>query len=206
MPVVITIDQRASRGSDDRVRGWAQEFNARFSSRYILPFAPTVGDEIQAVTSDSEVAVEIALEGVRRDAWWLGLGLGRVEMPLGDSAAHSRGPAFYDAREAVEQAKKAPYGFAVRAEDPNLAVDIQTVLELLGFIIRRRGQDPKRWRAIELAHSGASTIRIGEELEITQQAASKRLRNAGLDEEIAGRRLAKRLISMTLKTERWTKS
>jgi hypothetical protein len=198
MPAVITIDQRASRGSEDRASGWAREFNAMFSSRYVLPFAPTVGDEIQAVTGDPQVAVEIALEGVHRGVWWLGLGLGQVEMPLGDSAAHSRGPAFYDAREAVEHAKKAPYGFAVRAADPRLALDIQTVLELLGFVIRRRGHNPKRWQAIELARSGASTVRIGKELGITQQAASKRLRNAGLDEEIAGRRLAERLISMTM--------
>lgn len=196
--VVITIDQRASRASPDHVAGWAQELNAKFSSRYVLPFAPTIGDEIQAVTSDPRVAVEIALEGVHREAWWLGLGLGRVEMPLGDSAARSRGPAFYDAREAVEQAKRAPYGLAVRAQDSSMALDVQTVLELLGFLIRRRGHDPKRWHAIELAHSGASTVRIGEALGITQQAASKRLRNAGLEEEIGGRRLAERLIKRTM--------
>lgn len=199
MPAVITIDQRASRGSEDRATGWAQDLNAMFSSRYMLPFAPTVGDEIQAVTSDPQVTVEIILEGIRRSAWWLGLGLGQVEMPLADSAAHSRGPAFYDAREAVEQAKRTSYGFAVRADDPAQALDIQTVLELLGFIIRRRGVNPKRWQAIEMACAGASTVKIGKELGITQQAASKRLRNAGLDEEIAGRRLAERLILKTMR-------
>lgn len=199
MPAVITIDQRGSRGSEDRATGWARELNAMFSSQYTLPFAPTIGDEIQAVTSDPQVMVEIILRGVQRSAWWLGLGLGRVERPLGDSAAHSRGPAFYDAREAVEQAKRSSYGFAVRANDPRRALDIQTVLELLGFIVRRRGANPKRWRAIEMAHLGASTVEIGKELGITQQAASKRLRNAGLDEEIAGRRLAERLILKTLR-------
>lgn len=198
MPAVITIDQRASRGSEDRATGWARELNAMFSSRYTLPFAPTVGDEIQAVTSDPQVTVEIILQGIRQSVWWLGLGLGQVEMPLADSAAHSRGPAFYDAREAVEQAKRTSYGFAVRADDPGRALDIQTVLELLGFIIRRRGSNLKRWQAIEMAHAGASTVKIGKELGITQQAASKRLRNAGLDEEIAGRRLAERLILKTM--------
>jgi SatD family (SatD) len=198
MPAVITIDQRSSRKTENRAVEWAHRLNRRFGPSLILPFAPTIGDEIQAVTSDPEVPVEIVLQGVRDRSWWLGLGLGQVETPLADSAAQSRGPAFYDAREAVEKAKTSLYGFAVRATDPETAEDVQAVFELLGFVIRKRGEDPKRWRAVELAQSGISTVRIGEELGVSQQAASKRLRTAGVDEEIAGRRLAIRLISRSM--------
>ena len=85
-------------------------------------------------------------------------------------------------------------GFSVRAEDTHLASDIQTVLELLAFLIRRRGHDPIRWQAVELAGEGASTVEIGDALGISQQAASKRLRNTGFYEETRGRELAERLL------------
>ena len=55
-----------------------------------------------------------------------------------------------------------------------------------------------RWQAVELAREGASTVRIGMALGITQQAASKRLRNAGFYEEVEGRKLAERLLSEAL--------
>jgi hypothetical protein len=83
-------------------------------------------------------------------------------------------------------------------EEPVLASDIQAVLELIAFLIRRRGQDAARWQAVEMAMAGASTVQIGKALEITQQAASKRLLNAGVYEEMAGRRLAERMIGQAM--------
>ena len=56
-------------------------------------------------------------------------------------------------------------------------------------------------RLLEMARTGASTVKIGEALGITQQAASKRLLNAGIDEEIAGRRLAEKLIGRALEQQ-----
>lgn len=194
MPAVITIDQRGSRTSVNRAMEWAEELNERFGEGLTLPFTPTVGDEIQAVTSRPGIAVEILLEGVRRRQWWLGLGLGPIEAPIGESAARSRGPAFYEARVAVEAAKRSHYGFVVAGTDSDSTRDIQTLIDLLAFVIRRRGQSPRRWQAIELAYEGRSTVQIGQALGISQQAASKRLLNAGVDEEREGRRLAEQLM------------
>jgi SatD family (SatD) len=200
-PVVVTIDQRASRAAESQAEQWAKYLNAEYSDSLVLPFALTVGDEIQGVMSSAEAVVDIALAGVRSGAWWLGLGLGGIDAPFPDSAPQGRGPAFYAAREAVEKAKRSPYGFAIRSFPNERGQDAQTVLELLGFVIRRRGSSEKRWQAIELARQGASTVRIGKLLGITQQAASKRLRNAGFDEEMAGRRLAAHLIERAVRGE-----
>lgn len=195
MLAVITIDQRGSRqASRDWASGWANSLNRQHEEELILPFTPTVGDEIQGVTIAANTIVEILLGGVRTGGWWLGVGIGTVESPLQKTAARSRGAAFYNARDAVEAAKKSRHGFAVRADDVELATDIQTVFELLAFLIRRRGQDTDRWKAVEMAMTGASTVQIGRALKITQQAASKRLLNAGVHEELAGRRLAERLL------------
>lgn len=193
---VLTIDQRSSRGAaENRADEWAATLNARYGEQLIRPFSPTVGDEIQGVTGNPRTIVDILLEGIKENAWWLGVGIGDVETPLRETAARSRGPAFYNAREAVEAAKRSHHGFSVRIEDTPLASDLQTVLELLAFLIRRRGHDPIRWRAVELAGEGASTVQIGKALGISQQAASKRLRNTGFYEETQGRELAVRLLS-----------
>jgi hypothetical protein len=193
---VITIDQRGSRGApSNRADEWAADLNASFGDELIRPFALTLGDEIQGVTGTPRTIVEILLGGVKENPWWLGVGIGNVETPLQQTAARSRGPAFYNAREAVEAAKRSHHGFAVLTEKPRFTSDIQTVLELLAFLIRRRGHDPVRWQAVEMAQRGKSTVQIGRALEITQQAASKRLRNAGFYEEVQGRKLAERLLA-----------
>jgi SatD family protein len=196
MLAVLNIDQRKSRKApENRADEWAADLNANFKDELIRPFVPTLGDEIQGVTGTPRTIVEILLGGVKENAWWLGVGIGNVETPLPQTAARSRGPAFYNAREAVEAAKRSHHGFAVRADNSRLATDIQTVLELLAFLIRRRGHDPMRWRAVEMAREGKSTVQIGRAFEISQQAASKRLRNAGFYEEVQGRELAEHLLA-----------
>lgn len=196
---MITIDQRKSRGApENRADEWAAALNSDFRDELIRPFTPTLGDEIQGVLATPPPIVEIVLGGVKDQPWWLGVGIGEVETPLEKTAARSRGPAFYKAREAVEAAKRSHHGFAVRGEDESIASDLQTILGLLAFLIRRRGHDPKRWQAVDLAREGASTVRIGKALGITQQAASKRLLNAGFYEEIEGRQLAERLLGEAL--------
>jgi len=195
MLAAITIDQRSSRGAaENRADEWAAILNGRYREQLILPFSSTVGDEIQGITGNPSTVVEIAMGGFRENAWWLGVGIGNVEAPLAETAPRSRGPAFYNAREAVEAAKRSHHGFAIRAENSGLATDFQAVMDLLAFLIRRRGQDPMRWQAVELAKEGSSTVEIGKAMGITQQAASKRLRNAGFFEESRGRELAVRLL------------
>ena len=200
MFAVINIDQRKSRkAAENRADEWAADLNANFEDELTRPFVLTLGDEIQGVTGTPRAIVEILLGGAKENAWWLGVGIGKVEMPLPQTAARSRGPAFYNAREAVEAAKRSHHGFAVRAENARLATDIQTVLELLAFLIRRRGHDPMRWRAVEMAKEGKSTVQVGRAFGISQQAASKRLRNAGFYEEVQGRELAERLLAEAMK-------
>lgn len=199
MLAVVTIDQRSSRAAPlNRADEWAADLNERFAKELIRPFVTTTGDEIQGVTKTPNTIVDILLGGIQERVWWLGVGIGDVETPLQKTAARSRGPAFYNARDAVEAAKRSHHGFVVQAENDRLSSDIQTVLELLAFLIRRRGHDPMRWRAVEMAHEGHSTVEIGKAFDITQQAASKRLLNAGFYEEVQGREMAERLFREAL--------
>ena len=197
MPITLTIDQRKSRSDDDLVERWVTELNHEFAGRLLLPFVPTVGDELQALTDDASVAADLALRASAEERWWIGVGVGSVELPLGATAARSRGPAFYRARTAVNMAKSRPYGFAVVGAGDGLLQDAEAALNLVAFIIASRGTGErarKTWSAIELASSGCTHAEIGERLDITRQAVAQRLRTAGFQEEMDGRVLAVNLL------------
>lgn len=188
MPVVLTIDQKESRGNENRVPAWVERLNQEFRDQLELPFVQTAGDEMQALAKSAEAVTEVLLLGIRGERWWVGIGLGSVESPLGESSASSQGTAFYHAREAVIQAKESRYGFAVIGEDADRARAIAANYTLIGSIAQRRGT--KRWEAIDLVRKGLNATEIGERLGISPQAAWQRLRSAAWEEECQSRWLA----------------
>ena len=200
MPAVVTLDQRSSRTRSDLVPSWVESLNREFADGLRLRFIRTVGDELQALVRDAGVPVELVLRGVRFEEWWVGIGLGQVEEPLGSSSADSRGPAFYNAREAVGLAKESRYGFAVVGNDEGRAREITASLELLTFLIQRRGpaRGSKSWEAVELAAAGLNPREIGERLGISRQAVWQRLKVAGWEEEREGRWLTERLLTAAM--------
>jgi len=202
MPIVVTLDQRASRESDDLVPLWLEQLNSGFREDLALPFVRTAGDELQALVDVPETVVEIVVRCVVSDLWWVGIGIGAVET-LGATSADSRGPAFYNAREAVEEAKRVRYGLAVVGDDFEQAQCIRASLDLLAFVVQRRGAPSrsKGWEAVDLAARGLNTEQIGKRLGISRQAAWQRLKTAGWDEELDGRWLAARLLAKAMESD-----
>ncbi len=186
---VLTVDQRGSRRDIDRVAPLLADLAQR---PLVRPFERTAGDEVQAVTDDPETVVDVALDLVRRGYWSVGVGVGAVEEPLPAQTRAGRGPAFEAAREAVERAKKAPAAVAVEAEDPDAALDADTALSLVALLVARRS--PQGQAAVDLMARGLTQAEAAAELEITKQAVSQRLSAAGWHAEVAGRRLAARLL------------
>jgi hypothetical protein len=201
MAAVATIDQRGSRGALDLVTRWVDELNSEYAPRLELPFARTIGDELQGLVADPDVLVDLVVRGARHRHWWLGIGLGDLERPLPDTTAQARGAAFYNAREAVQLAKRSEYGFAVQGRgEPSGPID--DALTLLSFIVARRGaENSKGWEAIDLVGQGFTQAQIGERLGVTQQAIAQRLHKAGWNEEQRGRRLSARLLEGVMKED-----
>ena len=100
---VLTIDQKDSRNSSDRVPGLLELLS---SQELELPFERTVGDEVQAVASSPDAVVNAALLALRQGGWSVGIGVGSVGLPLPASSREAGGEAFIAARAAVERAKK----------------------------------------------------------------------------------------------------
>jgi len=187
---VLTVDQRRSRADADRV----DQLLAGLAETSVLrPFERTAGDEVQAVMDDPVAVTDTALELVRRGHWSVGIGLGPVELPLPASTRAGRGPAFEHARSAVDRAKSAATRLAVDGPDPGAANDAQAVLDLLALLVTRRSE--QGWAAVDLVATGASQMAVADRLGVTKQAVSQRLRAAGWQQELAGRRVAATLLA-----------
>ncbi|MDH6281271.1 helix-turn-helix domain-containing protein [Prescottella agglutinans] len=186
---VLTVDQRGSRRDIDRVAPLLADLAQH---PLLRPFERTAGDEVQAVADDPATVVDLALDLVRRGHWSVGVGVGAVEEPLPAQTRAGRGPAFEAARVAVERAKKAPAAVAVEADDPDAALDADTALSLVALLVARRS--PQGQAAADLMERGLTQAEAAAELGISKQAVSQRLSAAGWQAEVAGRRLAARLL------------
>jgi hypothetical protein len=183
---VLTIDQIDSRHDDDRVAGAVHDVETRFSAWLVGTPERTAGDEFQVATRRGGVALDIALHLARTEQWSVGLGVGDVTLPLGDSVRAMTGSAFVNAREAVTAAKKRPSRFALVA-DPG-AVTTQSLDPLIRLLITLRDRrTPEGWELFDLVegsdHGDGLPLTLtvaAERLGITVQAASQRALAAGL--------------------------
>jgi hypothetical protein len=170
VPFVLTVDQRGSRRSADRVPG---ALAALSDVPTVLRFERTAGDEFQGVVDDPAVVVDVVRRLIRAGDWSIGIGAGPVQTPLPGSTRAGAGPAFIAARSAVEAAKRRPVRVAVRGVVAEPAADAQAVLSALAALVERRSD--QAWEAIELVEAGRTQAEAAAELGITRQAVGQRL-------------------------------
>lgn len=171
MPYVLTVDQRASRRTPDRVADVLRDLNA--SVPVVLGFERTAGDEFQGVLAGPAEVVDVVLRLVRVGGWSIGVGAGPVQTPLPASTRAGAGPAFLCARRAVDAAKQRPTRLAVRGTVPAEAGDAQAVLSALAVVVERRSE--QAWEAIALVDAGRTQAEAAGELGISRQAVGQRL-------------------------------
>lgn len=171
MPYVLTVDQRDSRRSRDRVA----EVLPRLADAVpaVLSFERTAGDEFQGVLEDADAVVAVVLDLLREGAWSVGVGAGPVQTPLPSSTRAATGPAFLSARRAVDAAKQRPSRVAVRGAVAADAEDAQAVLGALALVVERRS--PQAWEAIGLVEDGHTQAEAAAALGISRQAVGQRL-------------------------------
>lgn len=184
---VITADQINSRGDVDRVPT-ALTSIADLEPGLVLPYGRFAGDELQFITDDAHVALELVLRLTRSEHWSVGLGVGAVRLPLPDTAAAATGPAFISAREAISAAKRSATGFALRGPSDAHPTDDETgaLVDLLLTLRTRRSEEG--WSVCDLMDTGITQTAVATILGITPQAVSLRLRTAGWRIEERARR------------------
>lgn len=174
--VVLTVDQRGSRTSADRIPEMLAGL-ADVPAR--LAFERTVGDEFQGVLDQGVTVADTVARLLRSDAWNIGLGVGVVDEPLPDHTRAGRGPAYLHARTAVTAAKNSPWHTRVVGDDPATRA-LETTIWLWASVLARRSG--RGWEVADLAAEGLSYAEVGERLGISQSAVSQRAQAAGIVE------------------------
>ena len=169
---VITADQRGSRTSHDLVPEALAGIEHLGGDSLLLQPARTAGDEIQALIADASAALSIALMLTRSGSWSVGLGIGDVEVPLPDDVRAARGPAFFEARDAVNRAKKSSCRIAVSP------TDAEAFIRLLVELRDRRSAEG--WEVYDLLATGMTQRSVAHELGISEGAVSLRVSAAGI--------------------------
>ena len=188
---VLTLDQRESRIAGDLVDPWHSDLNKRFSAGLMLPFVRTAGDEMQGLFTSPASLLEVVIEALDSGSWWIGLGLGDPE-PLGDTARDSRGAAFQHARVAVELAKERSWRCAAVGDPEWMAEAVDGMLAVIAHV--RATRTARANELVNRAMTGAKQVEIARELDISPQAVSKQLKNAGFDQERRGRKAVVRVL------------
>lgn len=193
---VVTIDQRGSRIRGDKV---PELLGLLASIETVLPFERSVGDEIQGVIRDPDAVVEAVARVLRERDWYIGIGLGQMDLPLPKNSREASGNAFVAAREAVDAAKKTGERVPLCVKTPlaaaaEWAAAAEAVLVLAGDVIRRRSE--AEWRVLDAlaAAPDASQKEVARKLGISPQAVSKAIVRAGRHEVRQGRDAAALLL------------
>lgn len=198
MPVVLTVDQRASRSGADAVPELLALLarTPGLSEGILRPFQRTVGDEVQAVLDEPGAVVAVIGVVLRTGAWSVGVGVGAVDEPLPADTRAGRGQAYLYAREAVTRAKTTPHRIVVVGADDYRATQLETVLWLWAGLLERR--TPGGWEVHDALGAGLSHAEAGRRLGISQSAVTQRAQTAALVDEARARRLATELLSTML--------
>jgi hypothetical protein len=108
-----------------------------------------------------------------------------IETSPGQTAREGRGPAFWNAREALHRAHKqkggTPGPVAVIADQSLLAENLEAVLSALAFIVTRR--TTRQREAVALARKARGLRAVADRLGISASAVSQLLRTAGFEEQ-----------------------
>jgi hypothetical protein len=208
---VLTIDQRGSTGDIDRVPGLITELGTLTPA----PFERSVGDELQGVLEDAAEVVEIALHALRSGRWYVGIGIGTVQLVTGGSPREGSGSGFVAARKAVELAKGAAGQVPLSvvsgtmgrgrevppaAKEGSMAsANAQAVLRLIGRVVQQRTE--AQWRVVDRLRElqtgegrHGSQKQVARDLGITEQSVSRAVLRSGWPEEWAARPAAAMLL------------
>lgn len=181
---VVNADLVLSRRLTDR-RGvqralmkLCERLNSEFQTGLAAPFMITLGDEIQGLLAESLrfPAVVSSIHTVfRPEAITIGVGIGGVTTRPSPRVTEMDGPAFVNARNAVEAAKKRGFEVLIITGDEHLDMVLNTIYALVGGIQAR--WTIKQWERVNLYRKHRSVEIVARKAGVTKQAISADLRN-----------------------------
>lgn len=199
---VLTIDQRHSRTSEDRV---PRLLDALAGVPRVAAFERTAGDEIQGLLDDPAAVRTALLLALRDGDWHCGVGVGEVDDDSWSTGTRAgRGPAYLAARDAVEAAKSLPGSVAIRvpaaaeksaaeSSATGWAADCEAVWTLVASLVLDRTE--AQWRTVDAVDRSPTQAAAADTLGITPTSVAGNLRASGIREERAAYPALDRLLA-----------
>lgn len=198
------LDRDRRREVQERLANLLEELNDDLQAAMLSRFTVTLGDEFQGLLSRPSSIPEI-LWRLRRNLptmhLWTGVGFGGLDTQLQAQAIGMDGPAFHNARQAVERARdEAIHGgvfVGFEADD--------VILTGLGRLLdhHRSSFTAAQLEAVDRVRSGRKQSDAAAELEVSPQAISKRLKAASWEIYRTGEEAFRALLGRYDTTDEW---
>ena len=199
---VVTIDQRRSRTSADRVPVLLDALSA---IPVAAAFERTAGDEVQGLLDDPAAVRSALLVALREGDWHCGVGAGDVDDESFASGTRAgRGDAYIAARSAVDAAKGLASSVAIRVPDETTtrgdasaatawAADCEAVWALVAPLVL--GRTEAQWRVVDAVDRSPTQAAAADELGITPASVTGALRASRIRDERAAYPALDRLLA-----------
>ncbi|MEX0660805.1 MAG: SatD family protein [Balneolaceae bacterium] len=179
----------------------------RESGSIEAPFTITLGDEFQAVYADASTLWEDCwkiLAALHPVSVRFSAAIGSISTPINKKQSIGMdGPAFYIARDRIEEMKKSKQLFNIDIEEAENDSETQAVVNLMNSSLKLLSNEMKRWKKIRfqilvMLNSGMPVKEIAKELNVSESAVYKNREDGGLSLVIELKESVKKLLNIEL--------
>ena len=185
----------------------------READSIVAPYTITLGDEFQALYADAstlwedcwKILAELHPVSVRLSA-----AIGSISTPINkEQAIGMDGPAFYIARDNIEEMKKSNRLFSVGIEEVQDDDERQAVLSLINNSLRLLSKEMKSWKKVRfqiliMLNEGIPVKEIATKLQISETAVYKNREDGELPLVIQLKESIKKLLNIELDKRKTT--
>lgn len=173
-----------------------QVINQRFTDFIVSKLLVTIGDEFQGVLDDvvKSYDVIVAMQELLYPVQFVfGVGVGTITTEIAPEAIGMDGPAFHNARAALEEGKEEGYEVRYRGLGEPFDYLVNAMLVLIEALKRTRTEH--QFKVISIYRQAGSQAEAARRLKVSRAAISKTLAAAGWHAVAVGEDALKKLLS-----------
>lgn len=185
----------------ERFKAAIEEINQRFTDSIVSKFLLTIGDEFQGVLNDAAKSYDVIVamrELLYPVEFVFGVGVGTITTEIAPEAIGMDGPAFYNARAALEEGKEDGYEVRYRGVSESFDYLINAMLVLIEAL--KRDWTEHQFKVISIYRETSNQAEVARRLEVSRSAISQILAAAGWDAIAIGEDAIKKLLSTGVQT------
>lgn len=180
----------------ERFKAAIEEMNQRFTDSIVSKFLITIGDEFQGVLNDVGKSYDVIVamrELLYPVEFVFGVGVGTITTEIAPEAIGMDGPAFHNARAALEEGKEKGYEVRYRGVGEPFDYLINAMLVLIEALKRKWTEH--QFKVITSYRQTGSQAEVARRLKVSRSAISQTLAAAGWDAVTVGEDALKKLLS-----------